>query len=327
MLKLCKGWIRESARRRYEKIAAHLRMGTLGDSLYPAEVETLARAELNIILGKPLSGLTLLKTQQLPSPLNATRRILQAKALHTMRLSEAAAYLLHYSIKTESLHHSYEVCLELARMNYYLACNGRDANQAKSDIEAAVSTVRHCIKLSPNKPDAYALLARITAQHPQATHFSDDAYERFMATLDYPAGVNWRTTEDITYTHWLRGRTNEMTQWRDRWVEMVEAHLWDVKQVPFNPDRFTFSALAEIYRLAGISERFEEYLQTSFLLYPTKAANLVKYYLRRIRVREFVCSLVWFLKSADKQEARIRYAYTRSGASAKNRLISELTGL
>lgn len=326
MLKLCKGWIRESARQRYEKIAAHLRSGSLGDAPYPEGVETLATAELNIILGKPLSGLALLKTQPLPSTLHAARRILQAKALHSMRLSEAAAYLLHYSIETESLHNSYEVCLELARVNYYLACNSRDAHRVKSDIEAAVSTVRHCIKLSPDKPDAYALLARITAPYPHATHISDDAYERFMITLDNPARLKWGAAADITYTHWLRGRVNEMSSWREQWVEIVEANLWDVQQVPFNPDRFTFSALAEIYRLAGIHEKFEEYLQTSFLLYPTKTANLVKHYLRRLHLRKFICSLAWFLTSADKQEASLRYTYARSGALDKKRLIFELIG-
>jgi tetratricopeptide (TPR) repeat protein len=242
-----------------------------------------------------------------------------------MRLSEAAAQLLYHAVVKENLSDNYELCIELARMNYHLACNTKDAIQAKRDIEAAVSTTRHCIRLLPDKPDAYALLARITAQHPEGVRFSDEAYEHFKAAIQAHPRINWMVAANITYTHWLRNRYSDMSIWRDRWREVLDKNLWQAEQLPFNPDRFAFSALAEIFRLSGMPGAFEEYLQTAFLLYPSKSAQLIRYYLRRLCLRKFGHSLLLFLRSVDKQEARLRHAYMRSRPSDRAKMIYELT--
>jgi tetratricopeptide (TPR) repeat protein len=242
-----------------------------------------------------------------------------------MCLSEAAAQLLYHAISRENLSNDYELCIELARMNYYLACNTKEPAQAKRDTEAAVSTTRHCIRLQPDKPDAYALLARITAQYPEGIRFSDEAYEHFKAAIQAHPRINWMVAADITYTHWLRSRFEDMSVWCDRWCEILDKNLWRAGWVPFNPDRFAFSALAEIFRLCGMPDVFEEYLQTAFLLYPSKSAQLVKYYMRRLCLRKFGHSLRLFLRNVDKQEARLRYAYMRSKPSERAKLIYELT--
>lgn len=321
------GWANNKARQRYENLLSHLNHYAERTPSHEGVSEVLPAAELNIILGKPLLGLSTLRTKTVPQPLRATQRVLQARALHTMRLSEAAAQLLYHAISRENLSDNYELCIMLARMNYYLACNTKEPTQAKRDIEAAVSTTRLCIRLQPDKPDAYALLARITAQYPEGIRFSDEAYEHFKAAIQAHPRINWMVAADITYTHWLRGRFEDMSVWRDRWCEILDKNLWRADCVPFNPDRFAFSALAEIFRLCGVPDAFEEYLQTAFLLYPSKSAQLIRYYMRRLCLRKFGHSLRLFLRSVDKQEARLRYAYMRSNPSERAKLIYELTNI
>ncbi|MCS6831892.1 MAG: hypothetical protein NZ749_14795, partial [bacterium] len=121
-------WVSNRARQSYEQLSRelHARLHASMNATASTAEETLATAELHIILGQPLRGLSLLKEGELPGEFLSPRRILQARAFRTMRLTEVAAQILYHAVQNEGPNQDYDACLELARMNSFLAYETRD---------------------------------------------------------------------------------------------------------------------------------------------------------------------------------------------------------
>ncbi|MCS6920272.1 MAG: hypothetical protein NZM28_10910 [Fimbriimonadales bacterium] len=285
---------------------------------------TLETAELMMTLGLPAQALASLRAPEadaLPRPL---KRLLQIRALHAMRLTEAAAQLAYHWLKGE-LPDDYELCLMLARLNYHLGLNTRSAEQAKRDIEAAVSTARHCIRLQPHNPCAYALLSRITAEYPHGQSLSEQMYRQLLHLTPDPPD-DWRLTADAMWSCWLRQQTEPFEQWRAH-LETLLRTPWNPIRTPYNPDHTAFLMLAEAYLRTDDRAAYERSLQIAFALYPTKASQLARRYLKRLRFGRFLQLMRYCFARSDKQEAQLRYAYLHADARARHGIILQSVGL
>lgn len=289
-----------------------------------ASPHTLETVELMITLGQPAAALALLRAPESNALPRTPKRILQVRALHAMRLTEAAAQLSHYLLKRE-LPDDYELCLMLARLNYHLGINTRWAEQAKRDIEAAVSTVRHCIRLQPHNPNAYALLSRIAAEFPNGQSLSAEMYCQLLQLAPDPPD-DWRLAADAMWSCWLRQEKDEFERWRAQ-LERLLQPLWNPARTPHNPDHTAFLLLAEAYLRAGDRALYERNVQIAFALSPTKTPQLVRASLKRLRLGRWLQLMRYFVKRADPQEAQLRYAYLRADARAQRSIILQAVGL
>lgn len=311
-------WFAPEARAVYDSLRSELQSRA---ATAPYSLET---AELMIILGLPGEALAYLRTPQTDSLPLTPKRILQVCALHTMRLTEAAAQLSYHLLKHEQPD-NYDLCLMLARLNHHLGMNARSAEQAKRDIEAAVSTVRHCIRLQPNNPSAYALLSRLAAEFPQWHSLSVEMYQQ-MLQLVPNSPDDWRLVADAMWSCWLRQQHDEFEHWQAH-LEQLLRTPWKPTRTPYNPDCTAFHQLAEVYRRSGDRFAYERNLQSAFALYPSKTPQLSRLYFKCLRLGRFLQLARYFVSRQDSQEAQLRYAYLRADTRAKSSIILQSVGL
>ncbi len=313
-------WVRRGAREKYARIVE--RFETLRSQVDEGkgDIERLLEtAHLHIKLGEPLQALERLRTIPIEdASVFVQRRILQSRALWAMRMSEAAAYLIFTAIKR---YESYDLCLELARLNFFLALNARRPQQAKESAEASASTLKHCIRLDPSRPEAYALHAHIAAPYDEWQALSDEYYSRFeRAVSEYDEeNVDCEMLWDAFSTNWLRGRYEQAQLWLNRFQRLLEESPWWGDARSFIKLGFAFGQLGNV-------ALYEEYLQVSYLMYPTKAGELMRYYQCRFRVGR-VLQMLWLAaRCTDMREYRWRRAFAKGSGVEKRDILSSLIG-
>lgn len=276
-------------------------------------------ADMHVKLGEPLQALDLLRQ----APLNDSntlvkKRILQSYALWSMRMTDAAAYLL---FRTTQTHDDYELCLELARINFILAVNARNPQQFRRDIEAAASTLKHCIRLDPYRPEAYVLHAHIAAPYDEWADLSDRYYHQFEEVVSKSAQetLSLHVLHDAFATNWLRGRLEKAQEWLERWQQCLEASPW-------LGDRVAFQQMGMAFRNIGKTNLYEECLQIAFLMYPSKSSKLVQFYWRQIRLARLFQIFRLGVSHTDLREYRWRLMLSRARGVAKKNVLSALIG-
>lgn len=311
-------WINSGALGKYTRIVEYFL--TLKSRIQNTEIDyqlLLDVADMHVKLGEPLQALYLLRQ----SPLNDSntlvkKRILQSYALRSMRMTDAAAYLL---FRTPQTRDDYELCLELARINFFLAVNARNSQHFRHDIEAAASTLKHCIRLNPYRPEAYVLYAHIAAPYDEWADLSDRCYHQFEELISQSAQemLSLQVLHDAFSTNWLRGRTAKARQWLERWQQCLEVSPW-------LGDRVAFQQLGMAFWNLGKSDLYEECLQIVFLMYPSKAGRLVQFYGRRLRLARLFQIFRLGFRYTDLREYRWRLMLSRARGVAKKNVLSAL---
>ncbi|MEM2591840.1 MAG: hypothetical protein QXI60_04570 [Thermofilaceae archaeon] len=281
---------------------------------------TLNFADMYIKLGEPIQALELIRESSLNSAdVFIKKRILQARALWSMRMTEAAAYLLFKTIQSQD---DYDLCLELARINFLLAVNARNPQQFKGNMEASASTLKHCIRLNPNRPDAYVLHAHLAAPYNEWGELSDRYYNHFEAIISQSTR-DWTVEPHLLYdafaTNWLRGRTEKARLWLERLQHCLE-------ESPWLGDRMVFQQLGTALRDMGKSNLYEEYLQVVFLLYPSKAGELVKFYKAHFKFTRLFPIFRLGLRYTDLREYRWRFMFSKARGTEKKNILLALIG-
>jgi|GEM_PF-2172857 len=306
-------WLRADALAKYRSVLDHFH--TLQHT-----ASELDRAEWHIKLGEPIKGIEIIRTIE-TSETTATirKRILLARALWSMRMPKVGAYLL---FESPELNTSYDLCLELARFNYILGKNAGAPLQAKEYLEAAGSTLKHCIRLAPDRPEAYILHARIAAPYPKWRDLALDFYHRFEEMM---SGVeeetaDWWMLMDAFYVNEHLGRLDVAQRWLDKLQYLLNRSPW-------LGDRFAFHALAHTFRRLGNEALYEENLQCAWLLYPSKGGDLVRVYVRSGHLFK-VAQMFWIAyRCTDLREYRWRFALAKARGGAAKQVLADLTGL
>lgn len=278
----------------------------------------LAIAEMHIKLGEPLKGIEVLRAVR-ASGMEATRKkILFARALWTMRLPDAAGFLLSTA---DELDTSYELCLELARLDHILGTSGGHP-QAKQHLEAAASTLKHCIRLAPERPEAYVLHACIAVPYNEWRDLALRFYNQFEERLSPSANISldWFTLFDAFEVSRQLGSIKKARAWLERLQYTLERSPWTA-------DRFAFHAAAHAFRDFGRWEIYEENLQCAWLLYPSKAGELVRLYASQGRIFRVVQMLRIAYRNTDLREYRWRQRFAHVRGTAARQLLAELTGV
>jgi len=306
-------WLRADALAKYRRILDHFHT-----SQHTAS--ELDLAEMHIKLGEPLKGIEIIRAFKTGETTTTIRKqILLARALWSMRMPKMGAYLLFNSRELDA---SYDLCLELARLNYILGTNASTPLQAKEYLEAASSTLKHCLRLAPHRPEAYSLHACIAAPYAEWRDLALDFYHRFEEAVFMMEEEisDWFMIMDAFYFNKHMGRLEEA----QRWLEKLQ-HL--LKRCPWLGDRFAFSALAHALRRLGNEALYEENLQCAWLLYPSKGGELMRAYARSGRFFR-VARMLWIAyRCTDLREYRWRLAFAKAKGSAAKQLLADLTGL
>lgn len=313
-------WLRRGALEKYTRLVEYFQ--TLKLEMDGGERNTerlLETARLHIKLGEPLQALEQVRSIPIEDEsVFIKRRILQSRALWAMRMSEAAAYLIFTTIKR---YESYDLCLELARLNFFLALNARTPQRTKESLEASASTLKHCIRLDPSRPEAYVLHAHIAAPYDEWQVLSDEYYSQFeRAVSEYDVEhADCEMLWDAFSTNWLRGRYEQAQLWLNRFQHLLE-------ESPWRGDVRSFIELGLAFREVGNIALYEEYLQVSYLMYPTKAGELMRYYQRRLRVGR-VLQMIWLaVRCTDMREYRWRRAFAKGSKFEKRDILASLIG-
>jgi tetratricopeptide (TPR) repeat protein len=306
-------WLRADALAKYWRILDHFH------ALQHTASE-LDRAEMHIKLGEPLKGIEILRaTETNETTATIRKQILLARALWSMRMPHLGACLL---FKSCDIYTSYDLCLELARLNYILGINARKPLQVKEDLEAAASTLKHCIRLDPNRPEAYSLHACIAAPYAEWRDLVLDYYHRFEEVMSQTEGEisDWFMLMDAFYVNRNLGRLEEARQWLERLQQLLNSSPW-------LGDRFAFHALAHAFRRLGNKALYEENLQCAWLLYPSKGGDLVRAYARRGRLFRVIQMFCIAYHNTDLREYRWRLAFAKAKGGAARQMLADLTGL
>jgi tetratricopeptide (TPR) repeat protein len=306
-------WLRADALAKYRRTLDHFQ--ALLDTASKYEL-----AEMHIKLGEPIKGIELLRGIE-PSESTTTvrKKVLLARALWTMRMPEVGAWLLFKSPEIET---SYDICLELARFNYILAKAARDPQQTKKDLEAASSTLKHCMRLDPHRPEAYILHARLAAPYAEWRDLALDFYDRFVSTMPQEGdeSLEWFILMDAFDTNYILGRLVEAKQWLERLQQLLNKSPW-------LGDRFAFQSLAHAFRLFEDKNLYEENLQCAWLLYPSKIGELVRAYTHRGKLFRVLQMFVIAYRNTDLREYRFRLRLAKASGATARQVLTDLIGI
>lgn len=277
-------------------------------------------AEMHIKLGEPIKGIDLLRAiKSEESTATVRKKVLLARALWSMRMPRAGAYLLFKSPEIET---NYDLCLELARFNYILAKAARNPHQSKEYFEAASSTLKHCMRLTPHRPEAYILHARLAAHFTEWRDLALDFYHRFETAISQHGDkdAEWLVLMDAFDTNYMLGRLVEANQWLERLQQLLNRSPW-------LGDRFAFHSLAHAYRLFGNKTLYEENLQCAWLLYPSKGGELVRTYVRSGRLFRVIRMFAIAYRARDLREYRWRLRLAKASGATARQILTDLTGV
>lgn len=283
------------------------------------KVSDIDIAEMFIKLGDPLRGIEILRLSEANVGTDVIRRkILLSRALWSMRMPQAAGYLLFAS---QELSTSYDMCLELARIDCIIGLSS-NSQKRKQHLEAASSTLKHCIRLSPERPEAYVLHGCIMALYPEwqelARHFCDRFENLISQTNDIP--LDWFTLFDAFDLNYKLGNIQRALHWLARLQQLLDKSPWV-------GDRFAFHSLAYSSFNLGDMKTYEEGLQLSWLLYPSKGGDLLRFYLRRGYFFRTTHMLWLAFRCTDLREYRIRLELVRNKGSDARQILTDLTGV
>lgn len=310
-------WLHANALAKYERLLDYF------SALQQQTASELDIAEMHIKLGEPLKGI---EKARITGTENATvysrKLILLARALQSMRIPAAGAYLLLKAIKSGDFEENYDLCLELGRLNAFMGVNTRNPHEAKEHIESAVGTLKHCIRIDARRPEAYILLAKLAAPYREWHELALSYYHQFEAvTSGRPEAElgGYALIHAFFASHYL-GRSEEARQWLE-----TAYHLIDEK--PWEGDRFVFSGLGEAFDLVGDGTRCEEAYQCAWLLASSKGGSLVRMYARQGYLLRVLQMLQVAYRNTDLREYRWRLAFSKARGTEKKQILADLTGV